>query len=286
MMKSALKTTVFSLALLLFHGMAVSQEEITSEMEASETHQEESNKPFYRLGSQRTWPFFSFLNDPGDDAKTLGLELESYLNIGPYNVKNIAYFEVNQYPRLIPGQPIGNPSEEQQTVGADGINDLLMGFWFSKRGKHHGKHHFSGGFALSLPTASDKTLGSGKWSLGPSFDYEFESGRWFAGAIALQLWSVGGAADRKDVSLLMIKPFVVYNLAKRFDLVYMPYGVSVYWNKPASEAVYLPLGGGAQYQFPLGSETTLNLGVQFFKNVIRPTKGTVYDLRFLIEFVF
>ena len=63
------------------------QEEIEGEKESHE----ESNRPIYRLGSQRTWPFFSFLNDPGDDAKTLGLEFESYINVGPYNVKNISY---------------------------------------------------------------------------------------------------------------------------------------------------------------------------------------------------
>lgn len=259
---------------------------------AQEDHQGEisetanDGRPIYRLGSQRTWPFFSFLKDPGDDAKTLGLEFESYLNIGPYNIKNIAYFEVNQYPRVIPGQPVGNPVEPDRTEAADGINDLLTGFWFSKRGEHHGKHHFALGFAAMFPTASDPTLGSGKWSAGPSFDYEFESGRWFAGAIALQVWSFAGEADRKAVNMLMIKPFVVYNLAPRFDLIYIPYGVSVYWDKPAGEKVYLPLGGGAQYQFPLGSSTTLNLGAQFFENVVRPTKGTVYDLRFLVEFIF
>ncbi len=285
MLKRVFSGTLLFL-LFIFHATALSQEETHSEMDEENAHQDESNRPIFRVGSQRSWLFRSFLNDPGDDASTLGLEIENYINVGAYNVKNITYFEVNQYPRLIPGQPIGNPETEDQVVGADGINDVLMGFWFSKRGKHHGKHHITGGFAAQLPTATDKTLGSGKWSLGPSFDYEFESGRWFAGAIALQLWSVGGQSDRKDVSLLMIKPFVVYNLAKRFDLIYMPYGVSVYWNKPASEAVYLPLGGGAQYQIPLGSETTLNLGAQFFENVIRPTKGTVYDLRFLVEFVF
>ncbi len=252
--------------------------------EEGEGHQE-SNRPIYRLGSQRTWPFFSFLNDPGDDAKTLGVEFESYLNIGPYNIKNISYFEVNQFPRVIPGQPVGNPTNPDRTVGADGINDLLTAFWFTRRGAHHGKHHLALGFSAMLPTASDKTLGSGKWSAGPSFDYEFESGRWFAGAIALQVWSFAGEADRKAVNMLMIKPFVVYNLVKRFDLIYMPYGVSVYWNKAAGEKVYFPLGGGAQYQIPLGENTTLNLGAQFFKNVIRPTNGTVYDLRFLIEFV-
>ena len=270
------------LAMNLGHGQDDNENSEGHDAEASE----ESNTPFFRLDSQRNWLFRSFLNDPGDDANTLGIEFESYLNIGKYNVKNISYFEVNQYPRVIPGQPNGNPSSEGQTVAADGINDVLMGFWFTKRGKHHGKHHLTGGFAAQLPTATDASLGSGKWSFGPSFDYEFESGRWFAGAIALQVWSFGGQSDRKNVNMLMIKPFIVYNVVNRFDLIYMPYGISVYWNKPSSEAVYLPLGGGGQYQVPLGSETTLNMGLQLFKNVIRPTKGTEYDLRFLIEFVF
>jgi hypothetical protein len=286
MIKPALTNTILSLVFLLCHGMAFSQGETSSGLDTDQEHQEEGDTPFYRLGSQRTWPFFSLLKDPGDDAKVLGLEFESYLNIGPYNIKNITYFEVDQYPRVIPGQPVGNPAGDQQTVGADGINDLLTGFWFTRRGKHHGKHHFALGFAAMLPTATDPVLGSGKWSAGPSFDYEYESGRWFAGAIALQVWSFAGQADTKPVNMLMIKPFVVYNLAPRFDLIYIPYGISVYWDKPAGEKVYLPLGGGAQYQFPLGKKTTLNLAAQFFENVVRPSKGTVYDLRFLIEFIF
>ena len=270
-----------ALALIYTLSLQAQEEAHTGE------HQDESNEPFFRVGAQRTWPFFSFLKDEADDAKTLGLELENYLNIGPYNIKNIAYFEVNSYPRVIPGQPNGNPGtpDPDGIFEADGINDLILGFWFTKRGKHHGKHHLALGFAGQLPTASDETLGSGKWSAGPSFDYEFESGRWFAGAIALQFWSFAGDSDRKAVNMLMIKPFIVYNLVKNWDLVYMPYGVSVYWNKPSGEKVYFPLGGGVQHQFALGEKTTLNLGVQFFNNVIRPTNGTVNDLRFLIEFV-
>lgn len=283
-MITKLKLYIFIFISFIFQDIAFSQE--NNEADDAVESEEIDNKPFFRLGSQRTWAFISFLNDPGDDASTLGLEFESYLNIGKYNIKNISYFEVNQYPRSIPGQPNGNPSAEGEFEAVDGINDLLMGFWFAKRGKHHGKHHFTLGFAAQLPTATDASLGSGKWSLGPSFDYEFESGRWFAGAIALQIWSVAGHSDRKDVNMLMVKPFIVFNAAKRFDLIYMPYGISVYWNKPSGENVYLPLGGGGQYQFPLGEKTTLNLGAQFFKNVIRPTKGTVYDLRFLVEFVF
>lgn len=267
-----------TLLALLFPGAHLA---VCAQQTATEDH--ESRSSAFRLGSQRTWPFFSFLVDEGDDASTLGLEFESYLTLGNLQVKNISYFEVNQYPRAIPGQPPGNPAPGAEP--ANGINDLLSGFWFSRSGGHHGKHHFAPGIAFQFPTATDDTLGGGKWAVGPSFDYEYESGRLFAGAIALQIWSFAGEAQRKEVSMLMVKPFVYFKLSDTWDLMYVPYGVSVYWNKEPGEKVYLPLGGGVQRHFQLGS-VEMNLGAQLFKNVVRPTKGTVYDLRFLIEFAF
>ena len=59
----------------------------------------------------------------------------------------------------------------------------------------------------------------------------------------------------------------------------------MYWNKEAGEKVYLPLGGGAQRRFQVG-DMQLNLGLQLFNNVIRPSKGTKWDLRGLIELAF
>jgi hypothetical protein len=254
--------------------------------EAQEPHDEaaqEAEASVFRVGSWRNWIFRSFLQDETDDANTLGLELESYFTFGSTQIKNIAYVEVADHPRAIPGQPQGNPLPE---IGsATGISDLLTGFWISKQGGHHGKHHFAPGIAFQFPTATSETLGSGKWSVGPSLDYEYESGDLFAGAIALQIWSFAGDEDRKDVSMLMIKPFVYYALSERWDLTYVPYGISVYWNKPSGEQVYFPIGGGGQYKTHLGS-LGMNLGAQLFYNVVRPTKGTVWDLRFVVEVVF
>lgn len=236
----------------------------------------------FKLNAFRNWFFFSFLPE-NDEAKTLGLESESTFSLGNYNVKNISYLEVDDYPRSIPGQPPGN---EVPGVDIDtGINDLLTAFWFDKKGKTHGRHHFSLGFAASLPTASSDSLGSGKWSIGPSFDYEYENGRLFAGVIVLQLWSFAGDSARKNVNYLMAKPFAVYQLNTDWDLIYMPYGVSVYWDKPSGEDAYVPLGGGFQRHFKAGQQD-MNFSVQFFKNVIRPSTGTEYDLRFMLEFVF
>ena len=235
----------------------------------------------FRIGAWRNWFFVSFLPE-GTEAESLGLETESYFPLGSYEVKNISYLEGADYPRPIPGQPPGNVSPGLEIEA--GINDLLTAFWFSKKGNHHGKHHFSLGFAAQLPTASTDMLGSGKWSIGPSFDYEYESGRLFAGAIALQLWSFAGDNDRKDVNYLMVKPFAVYKLNPDWDAIYMPYGITVYWDKPSGEDAYVPLGGGFQRHFMWGKQK-MNFSTQFFNNVIRPTKGTEYDLRFMLEFV-
>ncbi|MGB3561852.1 MAG: hypothetical protein WBH75_03885 [Thermoanaerobaculia bacterium] len=246
-----------------------------TESEASESHE----KRGLYVGSQRSWFFVSFLPE-NDQAETLGLELESYVDTRKYSIKNISYLEVADYPRPIPGQPPGNifPGLEVKT----GISDLLMGFWVSKKGKHHGKHHLAWGGAAQFPTASSESLGSGKWSAGPSLDYEYTSGRLFAGFIALNLWSFAGDSDRKEVNYFMAKPFVVYAINDKWDALYMPYGISVYWNKPSGEDIYLPVGGGLQRH--LGQ--SVNISLQFFKNVLRPSKGTEYDLRFMLEFVF
>jgi len=236
-----------------------------------------------RLNRYANWIFRSFLRDESDDATTLGMEFETKLSLKSLEIKNISYFEVAEYGRGVPGQPAGNP--DPGTAAADGITDLLTAFWFSRKSEHHGKHHFAPGVAAQFPTASDDTLGSGQWSIGPSFDYEYESGRWFAGAIALQVWSVAGDEDRKSVTMLMVKPFAYYSVSEHWDLMYVPYGIQVYWNKPAGDKVYLPIGGGAQRRIQLGS-VQMNLGLQFFHNLVRPAEGTVNDLRFLVEFSF
>jgi hypothetical protein len=279
------RASAVALVSLTLSGTVVgvsAQEAGGEEHEAQIEAEDSASSSVFRVGSFRSWIFRSFMVDEGDDALTLGLEFESYLGLGGYQVKNIAYIELDDFPRAIPGQPPGNP--EPDTAAVTGVSDLLTGFWVSRQGRHHGKHHFAPGLAMQFPTASSETLGSGKWSIGPSFDYEYESGSLFAGAIALQIWSFAGDSDRKDVSMLMIKPFVYYALSDRFDLMYVPYGISVYWNKPSGEKMYLPIGGGAQYKTHLGS-LGLNLGAQLFNNVVRPTKGTVWDLRFLVELV-
>ena len=246
--------------------------------EAGDTH--EASSDAFQLATHRTWLFRSFLPNEDDDADTLGLEFVSTWGWGNYDVVNISYIELADYPVSVPGLPVGNPGS---LSGAEtGINDVLSAFLFSEKGGHDGRHHFSYGLAVQLPTGSGDTLSSGKYSIGPAIDYEYQNGRFFAAFVALQLWSVAGDSDRKDVSMMMIKPMITYDFNEKWKAVYMPYGVSIYWNKPSGQKVYLPLGGGIQRQFNIGSKPSA-FSLQLFKNVVRPDKGAEHDLRFMFE---
>lgn len=262
--------------------LAIASTGLAQEHEEPASGQEASSGGFHFV-THRTWLFRTFMPDSSNDADTLGLEFVSAWEWGNYGITNIAYIEVADYEVGIPGLPPGNP--EPATVADTGISDLLTAFLASKKGGHHGPHHFGWGVAAQLPTGSGETLSSGKYSLGPAIEYEYIGDRLFVAVVALQLWSVAGDSERKDVNMLMVKPMITYDLNEKWKLVYMPYGISAYWNKPSGQQWYVPLGGGIQRQFNIGSRPSA-FSVQYFHNVVRPDSGAEDDFRLMFEINF
>lgn len=266
---------------LLFGAIVLSF--LSPTVQATEEHESgaatDASSDAFHVVTYRNWLFRSFLPNEEDDAYTLGFEVVSAWGMGNYDVTNISYIELADYPVGVPGLPPGNP--EPGLEADTGINDLLSAFLFSKKG-HHGPHHWGFGFATQLPTGSGDTLSSGKYSLGPAIDYEYSNGKLFVAIVALQLWSVAGESEAKDVNMMMIKPMVTYDFHEKWKAVYMPYGISVYWNKPSGQQVYFPLGGGVQRQFDIGSYPSA-FSVQLFHNILRPDDGVENDFRLMFE---
>ena len=237
----------------------------------------------YHFNRQATYFYVDFLG--GDEAETLGIETDAAFGFGNIHGRNIFYLEVADYPRIIPGKTT-NPEPEQGALeDATGITDLLAGFWFSKKKEHHGAWEVGYGLGLQLPTASDDSLGTGKWSAGPSIDIEYKNGNFFAGTIIIQLWSFAGESDRKSVNSLIAKYFLMYDLGRHWKLISIPYGITYYWDKPSDEALSLPIGGGIQRNLHWGSQE-LALHLQSFYYVERPSKGSEADVRLTLEFYF
>jgi hypothetical protein len=68
------------------------------------------------------------------------------------------------------------------------------------------------GPVLTLPPTTDPTLGTGKWSAGPTAVVLSIKGPWVYGMLVNQLWSFANAssADRASVNQAFIQPFLGY----------------------------------------------------------------------------
>jgi hypothetical protein len=87
------------------------------------------------------------------------------------------------------------------TGGADGVTGIgdlfLLDLWLIPKGKAT----WGFGPVGTLPTATDKTLGKGKWQAGPGLVYLYKG--WpkdILGALYYQQWSFAGKSDRESVS--------------------------------------------------------------------------------------
>jgi len=89
-----------------------------------------------------------------------------------------------------------------------GSSDLDAEFYFSPQKTTR----FIWGFgpALGIPTASDASLGTGKWTLGPAFAIVKQTGHWTYGVDTYHLWSFAGDKNRGKVSSTFIQPVLDY----------------------------------------------------------------------------
>jgi hypothetical protein len=132
---------------------------------------------------------------------------------------------------------------------ASGTGDILQSFFFSPKAPTSGGWIWGVGPAFSYPTASNNSLGSGKWSAGPTVVLLKQESGWTYGLLANQLWSFAGSGDRQSVSAMFMQPFVSYTTKS-----YTTYGLntqSTYdwkasqWTVPVylSVAQLLKIGG-------------------------------------------
>jgi hypothetical protein len=162
------------------------------------------------------------LSNPLASLVSVPLQFNWEQGVGPddgtrtiLNVQPVVPFELNKDWNLIGRWIMPLISQPPLSAGADstfGFGDILFSAFFAPS---HTKSGWTWGIgpALSLPMSSDPTIGSGKWSLGPTVVVLKQEGRWTYGVLANQLWSISDASkeDRPDVNRTFIQPFLAYN---------------------------------------------------------------------------
>ncbi len=167
----------------------------------------------------------------------------------------------------------GDPSIEP----AAGLSDLLHASFVT----HARTNNFIWGIGAmaSLPTATDESLGSGKWAVGPAIRLTYRTGKWNLGLIAGQRWSFAGSNNRKDVSQLLMRGLIRRRLPDDWFFVSAPLIVAN-WDSPGQNWL-VPMGGGIGRKFTL-SKYPWAWSIQGYYNVIKPDSAPDWVLRFAI----
>jgi hypothetical protein len=95
-------------------------------------------------------------------------------------------------------------------LNESGLGDITESLFFSPKEPTAGGVIWGAGPVLLLPTASDDTLGTGKWGVEPTGVVLKQTGPWTVGMLANHIWSVAGDDDRTDVNATFLQPFFSY----------------------------------------------------------------------------
>ena len=224
--------------------------------------------------------------------------------IGPYdrtqnvlNIQPVIPAKISPHWMLISRiiQPIvWQPYSTQTTGGEFGFGDMSPTFFLSPA--RPGKLIWGAGPAWVFPTATNQLLGQGKVSIGPSVVALVQPGHWTLGALVNNVWSFAGSGGRPEVNQMTLQYFVNYNLHKGWFLSSSPI-LTANWNNAAPlDAANggdttsggrwtVPFGGGIGRITRLGPQP-VNLALNFYGNVVRPSGASSWGMRFQIALLY
>lgn len=158
------------------------------------------------------------------------------------------------------------------TASTTGLGDINASFMFSP--SRASKVTWGVGPIIYFPTATDSALGSGRWSLGPSFVALTMPGNWVIGGLVNNAWSVGEADEGEaDINSFLFQYFVNYNMANGWYLTSAPIWTANWEAEPGNRWI-IPMGGGFGRIFRIGSQN-FNGQFQAFYNVKTIDPGTL-----------
>ena len=180
-------------------------------------------------------------------------------------------------------QPYTGSNPANASLGTFGLGDLNPTVFLSPA--HPGKIIWGAGPAFVFPTATDSTLGQGKWSIGPSFVVLAQPGHWTLGLLANNVWSFAGKSDRPTVNQFLAQYFINYNLSNGWYLTSAPI-ITANWAAPQAKNVWtVPFGAGVGRIMRVGFQP-INLQLSAYGNVAYPTGTSPWGIRLQLAFLF
>ncbi len=247
------------------------------------------------IASMSSLPFQNntyFGAGPNHDKTANVLNIQPVLpfSVGEWNIISRTILPLIYVPSVNSGFGAASLGENTTAAGAGprgipetfGLGDINQTFYFSPAAPSD--FIWGVGPSFNLPTATDRVIGSGKFSMGPAAVGLVTPKPWVIGVLARQLLSVAGPNGRTDVNQTLLQPFVNYNLADGWYLSSSPV-ITANWSAASSQRWSVPIGGGGGRIFKIGGQP-INASVQAFNYVERPSAGPDWALRLQVQLLF
>lgn len=205
--------------------------------------------------------------------------------INVLNIQPVYPIELNKDWNLITRTILPIISRNKNVAGGayTGIGDISFSAFFAPVNTGS-KFIWGAGPIITVPTATDDSIGSEKISAGPSVVALYMSKPWVVGALVSQQWSIAGTGSAQDVSAMLIQPFITYNMDNGWYINSSPI-ITANWEASNGNKWTVPVGGGFGRVFRIGNQV-VNAGVQSFYNVESTNGSGDWSTRFQIAFLF
>ena len=140
------------------------------------------------------------------------------------------------------------------------------------------------GPVLQAKSATDPRLGSGKWSAGAGAVAFFAIKPFTFGALLNNIWSFAGDSDRANVNLMLLQPFINYNMPDGWYLTSRP-DMAANWEATSGNRFTIQLGGGFGRVFNIGKQP-IDASIQAYGYADKPEGGPDWTLRTQWTFLF
>ena len=198
-------------------GAVVSMALLALSMAAAGHAQQASTPPAAPAAAAEGQALAKKLSNPISDLVSVPFQFNWEQGVGPndqtrfiLNVQPVMPFSLNKDVNMIVRVITPFVSQPPLYSGGTptfGVSDILTSFFFSPS---KGGITWGVGPVLSLPSTTEPTLGTEKWSAGPTFIVLKQTGHWTTGILWNQIWSFAGNAERQKVSQMFVQPFVAY----------------------------------------------------------------------------
>lgn len=139
------------------------------------------------------------------------------------------------------------------------------------------------GAALGIPSATDDTLGSEKWTAGPAAIVAKTGQPITFGGLIQHVWSYAGDGDRGDVSATTVQPFLTYLIGNGWASS-LNMEASYNWEADQDPWV-IPLSMGVSRAVNLRGKF-LNVGLATIGYLDKPDYAADWELRLNVTYVF